>query len=59
MPVTVILRRFGDEDSAADRVLRGINLLMGPKADEVTLEDALRIQAAADELVLLIGFVGR
>lgn len=59
VPVTVILRRFGDEGSAADRVLRGINLLMGPKADEVTLEDALRIQAAADELVLLIGFVGR
>ena len=59
VPVTVILRRFGDDGSAADRVLRGINLLMGPKADEVTLEDALRIQAAADELVLLIGFVGR
>ncbi len=55
VPATIILRRFNDEDSAAARVLRGINLLMGPKSGEVTLEDALRIQAAADELVLRVG----
>lgn len=55
VPVTTILRRFNDEGSAVARVLRGINLLMGPKSGEVTLEDALRIQAAADELVLRVG----
>lgn len=53
VPATTILRRFNDDGSAVARVLRGINLLLGPRSDEVALEDALRIQAAADELVIL------